>query len=278
MWNRLSALHFLKEEFLRLGLLENEAEAEAREALFHTLKIDGAVFFAFLNEALTAEQEETIRAILDKRQKNMPLAYILGERFFMGRRFYVNEQVLIPRWETELLCGRAEELIREKKYESALDMCTGSGCIAITLALETQIALDGADISRDALWVAEKNAKRLGAFVRLIQSDLFNSVEKEYPLILVNPPYISEAEYEALEPQVKDYEPSLALKAGKDGLDYYRRIAQEAGAHLMSGGTLLMEIGCSQGERVAGLLEGFQNIRIIKDFSGLDRIVEANKG
>ncbi len=278
MRNRLSALRFLREEFLRLGLPENEAEAEAREALFHTLQTDALGFALSLQEELTEKEERETERIAAVRRVHMPLAYILGERYFMGRPFYVDKSVLIPRWETELLCRRAAEIIRESKYERALDLCTGSGCVAVTVALEAGISVDGADISAEALPVAEENAKRHHAKARFFESDLFANIIGEYPLIMINPPYISEGEYASLEAQVRDYEPALALKAGEDGLFYYRKIAEQAGAHLKSGGTLLLEIGSSQGERVAGLFRDFKNVRVKKDYNGFDRMVEVNKG
>ena len=217
------------------------------------------------------------RAFLDlirKRRERIPCQYLIGSTEFMGLTFKVNPSVLIPRQDTETL---VEEVIRIIPSEAkVLDLCTGSGCIGISVkCFLHKVDMTLSDISEEALKVAEENAELQGVDVRTVCSDLFENIDDSFDVILSNPPYVTEEEYAALMPEVRDYEPRLALTAGKDGLDIYRRIAKEAPSHLNADGWLIMEIGCSQADAVRALLEaeGFEDIRIIKDLAGLDRVV-----
>ena len=163
--------------------------------------------------------------------------------------------------------------------KNVLDMCTGSGCIAISIAKDGKAkSVTACDISEKALIVAENNNKRLGTFVHFIKSDLWTNIDGVYDIIVSNPPYITEDEMKLLMPEVKEHEPQIALFGGRDGLDFYRRIINEAKAHLTEDGHILFEIGCFQAVRVSGLLHeaGFENIRVVKDLAGLDRVVMAD--
>lgn len=226
--------------------------------------------------------EEYLRQRLDRR----PTAYILGSWGFMDLEFLVDERVLVPRQDTETLVEEALHRLQGRTGLQLLDLCTGSGCIAVSLAhhLGTAARVWGTDISPEALTLARENARRSGVQVSFCQGDLFRALPPElagtFDMILSNPPYISPEEYAALEPEVREYEPTLALRADRDGMAFYERIAAEAAGWLKEGGALGLEIGCSQAERTAALLReaGFDNIMVIKDLNGLDRTVWAEKG
>ena len=265
----------LKASFASMG--EREAEAEVREMLHCVCGLSVHELLLFPDREIPASQEERLRMLAARRTCGEPLAYLLGEREFYGLRFFVTEDVLIPRQETELLVERCIQLIQKENRRTALDLCTGSGCIAVCLSRHTSAAIFAADISPAALSVAGKNAETLGAPVRFFESDLLQNVEGSYDLIVSNPPYLSEAEYARIHPAVRDKEPGLALLGGADGLLFYRRIAKEAPGHLNPGGRLALEIGYEQAGAVCALLraQGFDRIEVEKDYAGLDRMVFA---
>lgn len=195
----------------------------------------------------------------------------------MGLEFAVDRRVLIPRQETELL---AEEAIALAGTDSRiLDLCTGSGCVAVSVALKTGADVTASDISKDALETAKKNADRYGVQIRFIESDLFCDIQGAFHVITANPPYIDAEQMKKLDVQVEAYEPHLALFGGVDGLDFYRRIVPQALGALERGGTLLMEIGWNQGEPVRKMMEtyGYREIEIKKDYAGLDRLAKGLK-
>ena len=250
-----------------------EPEAKANVLVGHVLKA-GDIF--------TEVSEKDWSAILKMAQRagqGEPVEYITGRAYFRYTQLSVTPDVLIPRKETELVAGAAIELSRQRGYKTVLDMCTGSGCIAISLATETGAVVSAADISEKAIELAEKNAEENEATVKLFISDMFGNVGKGFDLIVCNPPYVSDAEYEELTDDVKNHEPAEALKAG-DGLEFYRIIAKEAPEYLNEGGALVLEIGAGQTQDVTRLLEngGFTNIDCKKDYQGRDRIVTAFKG
>lgn len=224
--------------------------------------------------------EERFRALCEKRKSRTPLQYLTGVQSFLGRDFHVDERVLIPRPETELLAERAIELLREEKYPpKALDLCCGSGCLAVSLALgDPRAEVHAADLSEGALAVTKLNAQRLGAKVTLHQGDLFDavSIHQIYHVIVSNPPYIPAADCLELQEEVRR-EPLMALDGGMDGYDFYRRIAMDAPWFLQPGGTLLMEVGYGQAERVMALCKdaGLTPIAIHQDYQHIDRMVEA---
>ena len=210
--------------------------------------------------------------------QHTPLAYILGNAEFYGYLFTVTPDTLIPRPETELLC---EQIIKEHKNNSnqldILDMCTGSGCIAITLAKNLNSCVSAVDISISALNIAKLNANNLQAKINFIHSNMFDKVTGKYDIIVSNPPYIQSNEINNLMHSVKDFEPHLALDGGTDGLDFYKTINNLAPQFLKPNGKLYLEIGFNQAKSLMNLLStNFQNIRVIKDYNGLDRIITAN--
>ena len=224
--------------------------------------------------------EEKLRALCEKRKTRTPLQYLTGVQSFLGRDFYVDERVLIPRPETELLAERAIALLREEKYSPiALDMCCGSGCLAVSMALgDPRAEVHAADLSEGALAVTKLNADRLHARVTLHQGDLFDavSIHQIYHVIVSNPPYIPAADCLELQEEVRR-EPLMALDGGTDGYDFYRRIAMDAPWFLQPGGTLLMEVGYGQAERVMALCKdaGLTPIAIHQDYQHIDRMGEA---
>ena len=276
--SRNELLQQLCAQLQQMGMTRQEAMAEARYALTFILDISVSDLLLHGTDQVTETQEEQLRQIVKKRATGCPLAYILGERYFMGKPFFVQPGVLIPRQETELLCEQAAEVIRTQGLRSVLDLCTGSGCIAISIAKLTDAEVTALDISDTALQTAGHNAELLQAKVQLLHSDLFLNVDRKYDMITANPPYITAAAYAQLEDNVRVYEPELALLGGDDGLDFYRRIAKEAPEYLNPGGYLVQEIGYDQGEAVRELLaaQGFVNIEIRQDYAGLDRMVWAN--
>ena len=246
---------------------------------FHISRED--YLFGMTDEINDKEAEERYKELIQKRKEHVPLQYILGTQEFMGYTFKVTPDVLIPRADTETVL---EEVLlkvpQTLKNLKILDLCTGSGCIAISLALilKPEVCV-GTDISEKALKIAKANGENLAPMVKFIQSDLFENVTGSYDLIISNPPYITTEECGKLMPEVKDYEPMLALDGKEDGLYFYRVITKQAQDHLVPGGWLLYEIGCSQGEDVAALLRKykFEDIEIRQDLAGLDRVVLGRK-
>ncbi len=252
-----------------------EAKTDAALMLEKITGLSGAARFLHRDEELTEEQKQTLEEMLRRRAGHVPVQQILGEAWFYGRSFLVEPCVLIPRMDTEILVEEALGALRPGM--SVLDLCTGSGCIVLTLAAERGIEGVGSDVSPEALSVARRNAKALGLSCRFVQSDLFENITGRYDLIVSNPPYIRRAEIETLSEEVKSHEPRLALDGGPDGLDFYRRIAARAADFLKPGGSLMMEIGYDQGETVPALLaaHGWKEIRMIRDLAQLPRVVAA---
>ncbi|MDR3364659.1 MAG: peptide chain release factor N(5)-glutamine methyltransferase [Clostridiales Family XIII bacterium] len=224
--------------------------------------------------------------LVNRRAAGEPLQYIMGEQVFMGHRFFVDPSVLIPRPETEALAEKAIAYL--KTHESAkavLDLCTGSGALAVSLAKACPgFKYTAADISAQALGVAKQNAAKLGVSGRIefMQSDLFGALKrgafgKKYGLIVTNPPYIRTGELAGLQREIAGHEPMLALDGGADGLDFYRRIAAGARPYLRPGGLVLAEIGCDQAAEATAIFAaaGFADTEVYRDLSGRDRIVKA---
>ena len=235
------------------------------------------------------EEEEVLRYrdVIRQRAERIPLQHITGEQEFMGFSFQVNEHVLIPRQDTETLVEEALGVLKPKM--EILDLCTGSGCILLSLLKlgEKQgiagLKGTGADISGEALKVAEENGRRLeipGDRVAWVRGDLFEKLEGPFDLLVSNPPYIPSGELPGLQEEVRLHDPALALDGHEDGLYFYRRIAAEAGKYLRDGAFLMLEIGWDQGEAVRGLLEaaGYQEVEVKKDLSGNDRVVRGRYG
>lgn len=216
--------------------------------------------------------------LVSRRLTRQPLQYLLHTQPFLGRDFYVDERVLIPRPETELLAERAIAALREHPHPVALDLCCGSGALAVSMALEVPGAqVHAADLSPDALAVTAKNAELLGASVTLHQGDLFSAVpETAFDVIVSNPPYIPSADCLTLQEEVRR-EPMMALDGGADGLNFYRRIASDAPKFLRPGGVLLLEVGFDQAEAVMALLADFADVQAHEDYQHIPRMIEARK-
>ena len=252
-----------------------DADLDAWYLLEWCTGVSRSHYLAYPDEIISHDQEEQYRVSLVKRERRIPLQQITGEQEFMGLSFYVNEHVLIPRQDTEILVEETAKFLRDGMQ--FLDLCTGSGCILLSLLhLKPGVEGTGVDLSPEALKVAEKNRERLGAKAALIQSDLFDKIERAFDVIVSNPPYIKRAEIETLMDEVRLHEPYMALDGHEDGLYFYRKIAEEAPKYLRAGGGLFLEIGCDQGACVAELLrqQGFANVKVVKDLAGLDRVVE----
>lgn len=233
------------------------------------------------NDNMSEQEYQKLRELTAKRAEHVPLQHLIGTTEFMGLSFFVNEHVLIPRQETELL---VEEVLKVCKGKTVLDMCTGSGCIIISLSVLGEIKNAYAvDLSEKALEVAKKNATFHNADISFIQSDMFhniknnNNINTKFDIIVSNPPYIRTDVIRDLMVEVKEHEPYMALDGDADGLKFYRIIANEAGKYLSDGGYLCLEIGYDQAEDVKRLLSehNFKEISILKDYAGLDRIVIA---
>lgn len=252
-----------------------EYELDAWYLLQYATGVSRTKYLCDKNNAVETEQENCYMKLIGRRAERIPLQQLTGEQEFMGLIFKVNEHVLIPRQDTEILVEEAGKLLKQMIGARVLDMCTGSGCIIISLMYHYGAALAvGADISEEALKVAALNAERNHTEISLIQSDLFEGIRGKFDLILSNPPYIRTAVIGTLEPEVREHEPFLALDGKEDGLYFYRKIIEQAENFLVSGGWLLLEIGHDQGCEVSGLMNrfGYTDVSIIKDLAGLDRV------
>ncbi|MDY6367016.1 MAG: peptide chain release factor N(5)-glutamine methyltransferase, partial [Clostridia bacterium] len=222
------------------------------------------------------KDETKVIKVVNERITGRPLWYCIGNTDFMGYEIKVDERVLIPRPETEVLVESALKYIDESK--TVLDLCTGSGAIAIAVNLKTGAKVFASDISSDAISLAKENAHALNANVNFVQSDMFSEFKKtggKFDVIISNPPYIKTDDICTLQKEVKDFEPKSALDGGKDGLDFYRIIAQNVKDLLNSDGVLIMECGDSQAKQIKEMLTGFSSVEIIKDLENIDRIVKA---
>ena len=235
-----------------------------------------------LVRSVNAKQYREIMRACDRRAKGEPLSNIFGFVEFYGLKLDVNKKVLSPRMETELLVDEAIKKIREFELKTALDMCTGSGAIAIAIAKYTDCKVTGVDISKQALQVAQNNAIKNDVKVEFIQSDLFKGLKKrrKYDIIISNPPYIKSGDIEKLDVEVKKYDPRLALDGGEDGLEFYRKIIESLPKHLCKRGWVFFEVGIGQADAVRDLLQenNFENIQVIKDYNKIERIVYGRIG
>ncbi len=293
------------ERLLLAGGVE-EGRLDAWYLFSHCFSMDRGAYLVKAGNRLLQEDrkaEATFWRLIEKRRQRIPLQQLLGSQEFMGFEFFVNEHVLVPRQDTEtlvetVLSGEKMRVMEKHPYK-VLDLCTGSGCIGLSLALcfqerpavkqdagggkgcrlpDMEIVLS--DISEEALQVAEENIGRLQCktVCRAVQSDLFEAFEgTRFDCIVSNPPYIPSGEIEGLSPEVKDHEPRLALDGSPDGLEFYRRIGAEASEYLVAGGRLYLEIGWDQGAAVPEILytAGFTGIEVLQDLAGKNRVVKA---
>ena len=242
-------------------------------------KINRTGFYIDPMMTVSKERADKYMELVGIRASKIPLQHITGSQEFMGLDFKVNEDVLIPRQDTELLVENAITYIKSVKGNvDVLDMCTGSGCIAISIdKLCDNAQVVGADISKKALEIAEINNKENSAGVDFIESDLFENIKECFDVIVSNPPYIESEKIEKLMPEVRNFEPRIALDGTKDGLEFYRNICNNLSRYLKEQGAVFFEIGYNQGRSVSKILneQGFEKVRVIKDYSQNDRVVFA---
>ena len=254
-----------------------EAEIDAWYLFEHVTGMNRAAYYLHSVDELPAAQQEKLTELVALRSKRMPLQYITGTQEFMGYSFLVSPATLIPRQDTEVL---VDEVSRIAEGKRVLDLCTGTGCILLSLAKLCKLTRAvGTDISPEAIETAKKNAERLRADAEFFCGDLFLAVPEgeRFDIIVSNPPYIPSKVIETLMPEVREHEPMSALDGDVDGLKFYREIIRNANKYLTKNGQIFFEIGCEQGADVSVLLldAGFQNVRVIKDLAGLDRVVAA---
>lgn len=251
-----------------------DAKTDSWLLLTTACKIDHTYYYMHMDEDMTDEQTHEFVSLVDKRCERIPLQYITGEQEFMGINFYVNSNVLIPRQDTETLVEEA--LKRVRPGMKVLDMCTGSGCILISI-LKNVVDVEGYgyDISKQALIVAKENAKRNEVSAVFERSNLFEAVEGTFDVIVSNPPYIRTEDIVTLMPEVAQFEPIEALDGKEDGLYFYRKMVNDAKEHLAPGGVMLFEIGYDQGKDVSDMMRyaGYQNVKVIQDLAHKDRVV-----
>lgn len=273
-----------------------EAKQDARLLLEWCCGTDRNTLLAHGDRIVSLEEYERYRECIAERKKHVPLQHITGEQDFMGLSFAVNKNVLVPRQDTEVLVEEAMRYLHDGMR--ILDMCTGSGCILVSLLHYSNDCTGvGVDISEEALQVAKENVAKIlgtsgetgvenagtvneltsGKRIELIQSNLFKKLDscEKFDIIISNPPYIKTDVINYLMPEVKEHEPRIALDGQEDGLFFYRKIIEQAGAYLNSEGMLFFEIGYDQGEEVCALMEnaGYAEVEVVKDFAGLDRVV-----
>lgn len=256
-----------------------DAEYDSFALLEYITGMDRTAYILNGSKSVPEDIAERYDAVIDRRSSHIPLQHITGQAWFYGRGFNVNSDVLVPRQDTEVLVSEALKVINAK--DSVLDMCTGSGCIIITLALEKKLGRAlGADISEAALKVASGNREKLGADdVTFVKSNIFSDInvndDELFDVIVSNPPYIATGEIETLTEEVRIHDPYIALNGLEDGLHFYREITQQSMNYIKSGGWLLYEIGCTQAHDVSDIMSeyGYSNIKVIKDLAGLDRVV-----
>lgn len=279
---------------LREALIEGTRELEeahipdskfdARILLLHASNITYSRFLASSTDPMEEDSLRKYRTYLKMRTERIPLQHITGEQDFMGYSFRVNEHVLIPRQDTETLVLLAEDEIKKTDAKKVLDLCTGSGCIGISLFLRMKeagrpIDVTLSDLSEEALAVAKENANLLNTNICFTKSDLFEEIDSSYDVIVSNPPYIPSHVIPGLMPEVRDHDPMMALDGGEDGLFIYRKLIPQAYERLQDKGSLFLEIGYDQGGSVSLIMReaGFNGVTVAQDLAGNDRVVYGRK-
>lgn len=268
------ALEYGKQRLLECKI--EDAKLDAWLLLEHVSGISRSWYFVHEDDEISQEDMEKYQRLIEQRGKHIPLQQLTKEAYFYGMKFFVNENVLIPRQDTEILVEQVLNLSKGKENLKLLDMCTGSGCILLALLSNLkQASGTGVDLSEKALEVAQRNGRELGIEVSWIQSNLFDKVSGSYDIIVSNPPYIETSVIEGLMDEVKLYEPRMALDGTEDGLFFYRKITAQAGEYLNNNGILAFEIGYNQGEAVSGFMKenGYKEVQVLQDLAGLDRVV-----
>lgn len=278
-WTVQRMLAWMTQDFAALSLPSPRLDAEL--LLSHALGCDRVRLYMDMQRPLDAAERDAIRTLVIRRRRCEPVAYILGRKEFYRRWLEVTPAVLVPRPDTEILVDRALELLPTGPAE-VLDLCTGSGAVALSLALERpELRVDATDLSGEALAVAARNAASLGVQdrVRLHQGDLFAALPPQrYAMVVANPPYIAERDWSQLARDITEHEPRLALVSGADGLQLLRRLCAEVADHLQPGGHALFEVGHDQAREVSALLAADARlcaVRTFKDFGGIERVVAA---
>lgn len=252
-----------------------DAALDAWYLLQMVCKIERSYYYVHGEEDITQDAQKEYEIAVQKRAEHIPLQYIIGEQEFMGLRFKVNSNVLIPRQDTETLVEQVLKIV--KPGMKVLDLCTGSGCVLISVLKNApELTGMGSDISKTALLVAKENAKLHEVDAEWVRSDLFDNITETFDVIMANPPYIPTGEILSLMPEVRDFESENALDGGADGLDFYRKITGQVKDYLNPGGYVYMEIGYDQGEAVSELMRnaGFTEVEVIKDLARNDRVVK----
>jgi release factor glutamine methyltransferase len=279
VWSIARVLRWASDDFTRRA--NPSARLDAELLLCEVLGVDRIRLILDSTRPLAPAELAAYRELIQRRRRGEPIAYIRKEREFYGHRFRVDARVLVPRPDTETLVEVAIERTKPRSlYGRALDLCTGSGCVAIAFAKARPTwRVTGADLSVEAATLARENSQRLGvAFAsRWLTGDLFGALAtpEHFELVTANPPYIPHAEIAGLDRDIKDFEPHLALDGGGDGLQLIERIVEQAPEYLAQGGVLALEIGHDQADRVAALFErrGFSQIQRRRDYGGHERVV-----
>ena len=271
-----SILFWGKDTLEQAGI--QEASLDAWYLLEYIGKFDKSYYYLHCQEEVESELFQEYENLIRKRAERVPLQYIMGIQEFMGLEFKVNSHVLIPRQDTEVLVETALSMVQPGM--KVLDLCTGSGCIIISLAhFAKELSATGSDISKQALLIAKENAKTNEVEVEWIRSDVFSNITGTYDMIVSNPPYIPTNVIDTLMPEVRDFEPRQALDGQEDGLYFYEKIIRESKEFLNPEGILIFEIGHDQGEKVSEMMQqnGFCGVRVICDYANLNRVVCGRK-
>ena len=246
---------------------------ETRRILSDLLNKDLSYLVSHDEDLLDSKIENKYFEILEKRQKGIPLQYILGEEDFYGRTFKVIEGVLIPRQDTEISVEKILNIIEDNPVNNMLEIGCGTGIVSISVDLESSIDVTAVDISEKAIENTRINKEKLNSKIKIINSDLFYNINEKFDLIYSNPPYIKSSEIENLQVEVKDYEPRLALDGGEDGLFFYRSIIKSSPEFLNNKGFLVFEIGHDEAEDICNLMKDKFEVEVYKDLNNLDRVV-----
>ncbi len=264
------------------------ARLDAELLLSHVLQKNRTWLFTHAHDDLDSKSEDFFQELIDRRAGREPLQYILGKQEFRGLEFRVMPDVLIPRPETELLVEAAIGSLKASSRPTIIDLCTGSGCVAVSLAKELRSPrIFAADLSERALAVARENARIHGVTenIRFFEGDLFQPLEEldihgQVDIITANPPYIETAALSSLQPEVRDFEPELALIAGAEGTEVHRQIIRQAPSFLRKDGTLIMEMGIGQADKLIALAHAtgaYAKPEVVKDLAGIDRVIKIQR-
>ncbi len=262
------------EEFLTSHNI-TEAKLDAEVMLCDVLNIERKILPTIREKTITDEQYDLFQKYLKERAERKPIAHITGNTEFMGLKFKVSSDVLIPRQETEILVEQVNNFIKKNNSKKILDLCTGSGCIAVSVAAYNKnISVTASDISDKALNVAKENAKlnNVSNKIKFIESNIFGNINEKFDIIVSNPPYVTEEEYKSLEKELY-FEPKLALTADDNGLYFYRQISENAKKFLNDNGAIFLELNSNLSQEIESLFTEFGSTKIIKDYAGLNRIL-----